>query len=334
MRDTKLASSGAGLPRISWWRSVELVEPLEQQRQPVGGRDRGEERVHPGLERLVLEQARAERVEGGHVELLVGRLDQRLEALAHLGRGRRGEGEREDRVGGHALLHEPGEAARERARLSGARAGHHEQRPLGMGHGRELGAVEAVERGRASSLGYAAPEPAGLIRTRPWAQAVRGATETSRLLGSRHRPPPARQGLRVLRRGRRPDHRAVACSSGSRELAIPPAWEDVWVCPYPMGHIQATGVGRRRAQAVPLPRPLARAPRPREVRVDGGVRPRAAAAAPARREATSRTRGHAARARRWPAPPACSTAASSASAPRTTPRRTTPTASPRCRSAT
>ena len=27
-----------------------------------------------------------------------------------------------------------------------------------------------------------------------------------------------------------------------RELAIPPAWEDVWICPYPMGHIQATGI--------------------------------------------------------------------------------------------
>jgi DNA topoisomerase I len=26
-----------------------------------------------------------------------------------------------------------------------------------------------------------------------------------------------------------------------RELAIPPAWEDVWICPYPNGHIQATG---------------------------------------------------------------------------------------------
>src|SRR3954452_8820841 len=26
-----------------------------------------------------------------------------------------------------------------------------------------------------------------------------------------------------------------------RELAIPPAWEDVWICPFPMGHIQATG---------------------------------------------------------------------------------------------
>ena len=26
------------------------------------------------------------------------------------------------------------------------------------------------------------------------------------------------------------------------ELAIPPAWDDVWICPYPGGHIQATGV--------------------------------------------------------------------------------------------
>ena len=27
-----------------------------------------------------------------------------------------------------------------------------------------------------------------------------------------------------------------------RELAIPPAWGDVWICPYRMGHIQATGM--------------------------------------------------------------------------------------------
>src|SRR5687767_16007465 len=26
------------------------------------------------------------------------------------------------------------------------------------------------------------------------------------------------------------------------ELVIPPAWKDVWICPYPMGHIQATGI--------------------------------------------------------------------------------------------
>jgi len=33
-----------------------------------------------------------------------------------------------------------------------------------------------------------------------------------------------------------------------RELAIPPAWQDVWICPYPNGHIQAIGTdaaGRR-----------------------------------------------------------------------------------------
>ena len=29
------------------------------------------------------------------------------------------------------------------------------------------------------------------------------------------------------------------------ELVIPPAWEDVWICPYPNGHIQATGVDAR-----------------------------------------------------------------------------------------
>jgi DNA topoisomerase IB len=27
-----------------------------------------------------------------------------------------------------------------------------------------------------------------------------------------------------------------------RELGIPPAWKDVWICPYPNGHLQATGI--------------------------------------------------------------------------------------------
>ena len=29
------------------------------------------------------------------------------------------------------------------------------------------------------------------------------------------------------------------------ELAIPPAWRDVWICPYPSGHLQATGLDAR-----------------------------------------------------------------------------------------
>jgi DNA topoisomerase I len=29
------------------------------------------------------------------------------------------------------------------------------------------------------------------------------------------------------------------------DLVIPPAWQDVWICPYPGGHIQATGVDQK-----------------------------------------------------------------------------------------
>ena len=26
-----------------------------------------------------------------------------------------------------------------------------------------------------------------------------------------------------------------------RDLAVPPAWSEVWICPHPTGHLQATG---------------------------------------------------------------------------------------------
>ncbi len=44
---------------------------------------------------------------------------------------------------------------------------------------------------------------------------------------------------------RRPTARTIAdreVIERIRELAIPPAWKEVWICPYPNGHIQATGV--------------------------------------------------------------------------------------------
>jgi DNA topoisomerase IB len=62
-------------------------------------------------------------------------------------------------------------------------------------------------------------------------------------------------GIRRQRRGRGfsyvgPD--GAPLPEGSvrriRALAIPPAWTDVWICPYPVGHLQATGTdaaGRR-----------------------------------------------------------------------------------------
>jgi DNA topoisomerase I len=56
-------------------------------------------------------------------------------------------------------------------------------------------------------------------------------------------------GLRRVPRGRgfqylsaagtRPD---AADLDRIRQLVIPPAWTDVWICPYANGHLQATGV--------------------------------------------------------------------------------------------
>ena len=64
------------------------------------------------------------------------------------------------------------------------------------------------------------------------------------------------EGVRRVRAGRGFTYRdhsgRTVTDPGLREriaaLAIPPAWTDVWICPFPNGHIQATGVdaaGRR-----------------------------------------------------------------------------------------
>jgi len=56
-------------------------------------------------------------------------------------------------------------------------------------------------------------------------------------------------GIRRTRRGRGfsyvdPAGKRVDASTVERirELTIPPAWQDVWICPDPQGHLQATGV--------------------------------------------------------------------------------------------
>jgi DNA topoisomerase I len=59
----------------------------------------------------------------------------------------------------------------------------------------------------------------------------------------------ARPGITRRRAGRgfsyrAPDGRAIrdrAEIERIRRLAIPPAWQDVWICPDPIGHLQATG---------------------------------------------------------------------------------------------
>ena len=61
-----------------------------------------------------------------------------------------------------------------------------------------------------------------------------------------------------------------------RALAIPPAWKDVWICPYPMGHIQATGMDAAGRKQYRYHDRWREAARPREVRGDGRVRQGAA----------------------------------------------------------
>jgi DNA topoisomerase-1 len=67
------------------------------------------------------------------------------------------------------------------------------------------------------------------------------------------RSDPTGPGIRRRRRGRGFEY---VDADGNRvddpevlqrvnELVIPPAWRDVWICPYPGGHIQATGVDAR-----------------------------------------------------------------------------------------
>jgi DNA topoisomerase-1 len=60
-------------------------------------------------------------------------------------------------------------------------------------------------------------------------------------------------GIRRLRRGKSftykdPDGKTVrdrATLKRIKSLAIPPAWTDVWICPMPNGHLQATGRDQR-----------------------------------------------------------------------------------------
>ncbi|ADQ83610.1 DNA topoisomerase IB [Methylovorus sp. MP688] len=49
------------------------------------------------------------------------------------------------------------------------------------------------------------------------------------------------KGFRYVDRQGRPLHDKTHLAR-IRALAIPPAWQDVWICPYANGHIQATGI--------------------------------------------------------------------------------------------
>ena len=96
----------------------QLVDALEQHGQAVGGRRRGDERVEAGLERLVVQQPRAEPVDGVDGELVEAAvqlvLDRRAQAVG--GGLRRGHGE--DGLGRQAAAATPARRGGRRARGS------------------------------------------------------------------------------------------------------------------------------------------------------------------------------------------------------------------------
>src|SRR5262249_38692450 len=163
-------------------------------------------------------------------------------------------------------------------------------------------------------------------------------------------------GIRRVRKGKgfaflRPDGKPVRRSGDLkriRALAIPPAWTDVWICPLPNGHLQATGRderGRKQARyhhhwrevrdqaehhrmiasAPPLPPTTgARSARSPSTPACSPSAARCPHSAP-RSSATSNP--PACRAKRsWPPSSSCSTKRTSASATRSTPGRTSPSA--------
>ena len=99
----------------------QLVDALEQHRQPVALGDGHRERVDAGLRRLVAQQLRAEAVERGDGQRLVRPVDGGLDAGAQrLGRGGR-EGQDEDVLGGRPVAHQSREALDQRASSSPSR---------------------------------------------------------------------------------------------------------------------------------------------------------------------------------------------------------------------
>ena len=140
---------------------------------------------------------------------------------------------------------------------------------------------------------------------------------------ARHPARPRRRRLSLSR----PDGRLIRKAAELqriRALAIPPAYEKVWICPRPNGHLQATGRDARGRKQYRYHPDWRLAQGRRQVRAHARVRRGAAAHQEARRRPTSRRRSAPRRAARrcWRRSSACSTRPWSGSATRNTRART------------
>ena len=103
--------------------------------------------------------------------------------------------------------------------------------------GRGAGSNGRVTPG--SAAGTLDPVASPALPTDPVGAAKQPGCATCRT-SSRDSPQAGRQALSYLDLDGRPI-KDEATLKRIKSLAIPPAWTDVWICPHPQGHIQATG---------------------------------------------------------------------------------------------
>ncbi len=124
----------------------QLVDALEEQREPVRPAGRRREWIESGGRRLAAQQAGAQLGHGGHGQLLVRALDDSLHAGAQRGRGAGSGGQQRDPLGRDALLDQPPEPRDQRAGLAGPRPAEQQQWPIGVHGSLALCVGQAVER--------------------------------------------------------------------------------------------------------------------------------------------------------------------------------------------
>ncbi len=144
-RDDGLQVAGR-VPERTVARQWQLEEPVAQEDDLLGPAEDAEIVLQANLERVAPQQAVAEGVEGGDLDVGVPVGHELVDALFHLGGGLVREGEREDLFrAGAALGDQPGDTAGDDGGLARAGAGHDEQRAGVMGDSLTLRVVEAIQ---------------------------------------------------------------------------------------------------------------------------------------------------------------------------------------------
>ncbi len=120
----------------------QLVEPVEQDRQPLGRAEHVEEGVEAGGARVLAQQPLAELLPGADPELAAALGEQRLDSPPQAQRRRSAGAEDEDRLGVLPVADQAGEAPRDRLGLAGAGRADQQQRPRVVADGALLGLGE------------------------------------------------------------------------------------------------------------------------------------------------------------------------------------------------